>query len=185
MSSASPPSERCVRVSRTRLSGWWFSLTRGLTGQRTGGGQVEQPTLGKDGILPAVMVPATTATPASCTFAQNRTQPHSQPAVDPRERPLVAVLEILKPATPCTVHIGKRKVECPLLCSSIPRYVPVAAQERHRISRTSPFLLRFFVRFEHFFHARDKLRVVFGWDHPILGLAVGHAVFFSVRRTVS
>ena len=79
-----------------------------------GGGQVEQPTLGKDGILPAVMVPATTATLASCTFAQDRTQPHSQPAVDPRERPLVAVLEILKPATQCTVHIVKRKVECPL-----------------------------------------------------------------------
>ena len=51
----------------------------------------------------------------------------------------------------------------------------------HRTGR----IIRFFVGVEHFFHRGHELRVGFWRDDPVLNLAVGHAVFFSVTRTVS
>lgn len=61
--------------------------------------QVEQPVVGKEGILPAVMIPSTTATWATGAVAQDRTQAHSQPRIDARERPFVSVFEVCKPPT--------------------------------------------------------------------------------------
>ena len=69
-----------------------------------GSGQVQRPLLGKEGVGPAVMVPA--AAFSTGAFAQDRTQPHSQPAVDAVERVAVAVLEVLKPPRERPVHIG-------------------------------------------------------------------------------
>ncbi|REJ79603.1 MAG: hypothetical protein DWQ34_15085 [Planctomycetota bacterium] len=45
-----------------------------------GGGQIEQPLLGKEGVAPAMMVAAATRSPRA--FAQDGTQSHPQPAVD-------------------------------------------------------------------------------------------------------
>jgi len=46
-------------------------------------------------------------------------------------------------------------------------------------------IVRPFIGFQHFFHAGDELRVGLWRNRPVLKLAVGHAVFFSVVRTVS
>ena len=42
------------------------------------------------------------------------------------------------------------------------------------------WIVRFFVRFKHIFHMRDKLSVTFGRDHSVLDISIGHAIFFSV-----
>src|SRR4051794_1406999 len=41
------------------------------------------------------------------------------------------------------------------------------------------------IGFEHLFHVPHELSVLLGRNHPILDLALGHAIFFSVLRTVS
>ena len=46
-------------------------------------------------------------------------------------------------------------------------------------------IVGFFIRFEHVFHAGDKLGIGLRRDNPGLGLLLGHAIFLSVRRTVS
>src|SRR6266567_373011 len=46
-------------------------------------------------------------------------------------------------------------------------------------------IVRCRISFEHFFHARHELGVLLRRNHPVLDLAFGHAVFFSVLRTVS
>src|SRR6266849_1437926 len=54
----------------------------------------------------------------------------------------------------------------------------------HAHNRETP-LIRLGIRLQHFFHVGDKFAVRLGWNHPILNLALTHAVFLSVRRTVS
>ena len=46
-------------------------------------------------------------------------------------------------------------------------------------------IVGFFVGFEHVFHVGHELGVLLGRNHPVLDLSLGHAVFFSVLRTVS
>jgi hypothetical protein len=46
-------------------------------------------------------------------------------------------------------------------------------------------IVGFCVGFEHFFHAGHELDVLLRRNHPVLDLALCHAVFFSVLRTVS
>ena len=46
-------------------------------------------------------------------------------------------------------------------------------------------IVRFGVRFQHVFHTGHKLRVLLWRNHPVLDLALGHAIFLSVLRTVS
>src|SRR5690606_401390 len=41
------------------------------------------------------------------------------------------------------------------------------------------------VRFQHFFHAGHKLGIALRRNYPVLDFALRHAVFLSVRRTVS
>jgi hypothetical protein len=47
------------------------------------------------------------------------------------------------------------------------------------------WVIRLRVGLQHFFPVGHELTVGLGRDDPVLDLAVGHAVFFSVRRTVS
>src|SRR5208337_2171207 len=46
-------------------------------------------------------------------------------------------------------------------------------------------IIRPLVDFQHFFHVSNKFAVGFWRNHPILDFPIRHAVFFSVRRTVS
>src|SRR5215831_8515787 len=43
----------------------------------------------------------------------------------------------------------------------------------------------FFVGLQHLFHTGDELAIGVGRDYPVLDFPLGHAVFFSVCRTVS
>ena len=66
-------------------------------------------------------------------------------------------------------------------CSQFPGTAvrPVHANDRTRR------IVGFCVGFEHFLHAGRKLGIRFRRNHPVPDLAIRHAVFFSVRRTVS
>ena len=46
-------------------------------------------------------------------------------------------------------------------------------------------IVRFRVRFQYVFHTGHNLRVLLWRNHPILALALRHAIFVSVLRTVS
>ena len=46
-------------------------------------------------------------------------------------------------------------------------------------------IVRLFIGFQHFLHVGDEFAVGFWRNHPILDFPLRHAIFFSVRRTVS
>ena len=58
----------------------------------------EQPVLAEESIGPALMIAPASTSPAALAFAEDAAYPHPNPAVQPRKRVLVTVLEILKPA---------------------------------------------------------------------------------------
>ena len=66
--------------------------------------QAVKPVFGEEGVGPALMVGASTTAFLSHPLAEKAPQSHANPAVEPLERPLMAVLEVCKPAT-------KRRVE--------------------------------------------------------------------------
>ena len=84
---------------------------RGLTDQGLGRLQGEQPVLGKAGVRPALMGRRATSSATTRTFAQNTAQTHPYPAVERREDPAMAMLELLKPAPQCAVDIGDDHVQ--------------------------------------------------------------------------
>src|SRR5215469_9806764 len=63
-----------------------------------GGFQAIQPLVSKEGIRPTLMVRSAAATPSALPFPEDAPQPPPYPAVHRRERRLVAVLEVFKPA---------------------------------------------------------------------------------------
>src|ERR1700722_4922454 len=67
--------------------------------------QAEQPLVGEKGIGPALMVRSSSTPSQSLAFPKQAAKPHSYPAVDVRERRLVAVLEVFKPASKSRVQI--------------------------------------------------------------------------------
>ena len=46
-------------------------------------------------------------------------------------------------------------------------------------------IVRFRVGFEYVFHTGHAFGVLRRWNHPVLDLPFGHAIFFRVLRTVS
>jgi hypothetical protein len=46
-------------------------------------------------------------------------------------------------------------------------------------------IVRLFIRLQHFLHAGDELGIGLRRNHPVFELAIRHAVFFNVRRSVS
>src|SRR3954471_19829539 len=73
--------------------------------------QAVEPVVGEEGVGPASMVrPATAAFPLH-PLAEQAPQAHPDPAVEPLERPLVAVLEIFKPAPERRVEAGDDREE--------------------------------------------------------------------------
>src|SRR5271156_7184464 len=101
----SPPSLRTVQADfpHTALQSVVLPL-RGLTRQRMGCFQAIQPVFGKVGISPALMIRSSATTFPALPFAEDASQPHPYPAVQIRERRLVAVFEILKPTTQCRIQ---------------------------------------------------------------------------------
>jgi hypothetical protein len=66
--------------------------------------QIKQPMRVKVGIPPALMVGTSAPTSPAFAAAQDAAQPHSDPAIQRRERPAIAVLEVFKPAPQGPVH---------------------------------------------------------------------------------
>jgi hypothetical protein len=66
--------------------------------------QAEKSLVGEEGIGPALMVRSTTSALLLHPLAEETPQTHAYPAVESLERPLVAVLEVFKPA-------AKRRIE--------------------------------------------------------------------------
>jgi hypothetical protein len=69
-----------------------------------GRNQGEQPALGKESTRPKLMIPASPATFPPSALAEDAAQPHSHPLIERRERRVVAVLEVCKPAPQGSVH---------------------------------------------------------------------------------
>lgn len=91
-----PASEPCVRISRTRFSGRWFTFVR--TGRDMGRCQTKQPLHGEADVVPAMKVPPLGVTPTFAAFPQNGAQPLADEAVHPAEHVPMAVLEVLEPS---------------------------------------------------------------------------------------
>ena len=91
-----PPNRACGSPAHGSPVGG--SPQRGLTGRCVGCDKREQPTLGKEGIRPALMVPATTAATSMATATENTAQTHPYPTIRHLERERGAVLEVFKPA---------------------------------------------------------------------------------------
>src|SRR5215472_17386831 len=68
--------------------------------------QAEEPVFGKEGDGPADVVVAAADPFPTPPFAQDVTQPATDPAVERRKRRAVAVLEVFKPAPQRPVEIG-------------------------------------------------------------------------------
>ena len=79
--------------------------SRGLTHRGMGCNQGEQPTLGEEGIGPALMVDAASGAALALAFTQDASQPHAQPPIQLRKRPEAAVLEVSKPALQRPVQV--------------------------------------------------------------------------------
>src|SRR5262249_36881290 len=77
---------------------------RGLTVRRMSCDQAIQPLCGKEGIRPALMVRAATATALLLPPAEDAAKPHPDPAVQRLERGRVAVSEVGKPAAQCRIQ---------------------------------------------------------------------------------
>src|SRR3954469_15803922 len=60
--------------------------------------QAVKPLVGEEGVGPALMVVTSATAGQLHPLAEDAPQTHAYPAVDPLKRPLVAVLEIFKPA---------------------------------------------------------------------------------------
>ena len=73
--------------------------------------QRKQPDVRKVGIGPAVMIKATSPTTSSAAFAQNRSQTHSDPAVQGRELVMMAVLVVCKPASQHPVQFSGNELK--------------------------------------------------------------------------
>src|SRR3954463_7999678 len=79
-----------------------------------GGTQVIQPLLGKEGVRPAEAVPyATTDAAKAQAAAQEAPKPAADPAIQRLERPPMAVLEVFKPATQRSIHLGDDRLQAP------------------------------------------------------------------------
>src|SRR5947209_20384709 len=63
--------------------------------------QAVEPLVGEEGVTPAVMVFPTTPAGQPHPLAEDAPQAHPDPPAQGRERPLVAVLEVPKPAAKC------------------------------------------------------------------------------------
>src|SRR5688572_4849554 len=92
-----------MRISRTRLSGRWFTSSgldrQGPDGVQTRSLHGEQSEPDKVGGGPALMVDATATSLALPTPAQDASQPHPDPAIQAWKRGPVALLEVAEPAT--------------------------------------------------------------------------------------
>src|SRR4051794_5571553 len=73
--------------------------------------QAVKPAVGEEGVGPALMVAAATTAFPLHPPAEEAPQAHADPAVDPLERPFVAVLEILKPAAKCRIERRDDRLE--------------------------------------------------------------------------
>src|SRR6202012_3559564 len=79
---------------------------RGLTGLSVGCDEGEQPKLSKEGVGPAVMIPAQSPAFATLPTAQDAPQTHPDPPVQVPEGRPVAVFEVFKPASLGSPEIG-------------------------------------------------------------------------------
>ena len=71
----------------------------------------KQPVLAKEGIRPALMIPASTPSPRLAALAKDAPQSHANPAVQIREDVSMAVLEVLKPARQCEIDVGDDRLQ--------------------------------------------------------------------------
>jgi hypothetical protein len=67
--------------------------------------QAEKPEVGKEGIGPAMMFGTSSAPSFAQAFPENASLPHPDPSVQSGERPVMAVLEVFKPAAQGLIQV--------------------------------------------------------------------------------
>ena len=67
--------------------------------------QAEEPLVGKERIGPAMMIGTSSAPAFARTFPEDASQPHPDPSVQSGERPVLAVLEVFKPAAQGPIQV--------------------------------------------------------------------------------
>ena len=104
--SPSPPSEPCVRFSRTRLSRRWFPH-RDWLASFAGCSHGEQSLGREECIGPALMILSTNSHARSLLLlSKYRPQPSTHKAIHPLKGIRMSMLEIVKPTTKRRIHIS-------------------------------------------------------------------------------
>src|SRR6266478_4971264 len=98
------PPEPDWRISRIRLSGRW-GLTVRLGSRTTGFIQAEESVAGKIGVLPSLMIAATTAAAQACALAQDGTEAAAHPSVDLPQRGRDRMAKVAIPAAQPRVEL--------------------------------------------------------------------------------
>src|ERR1017187_441017 len=126
----SPPSEPCVRFSRTRLSSRWFSSS-GVSRVFRSRKQGEQPLIREEGIGPSHMVCfAASHRRPPVLLAQDRSQPPPDEAVENAEYVRPGMLEVAKPPSHQRVQVGNDPSQA--IAPAPSRLRPHLVFERHQ-----------------------------------------------------